>query len=904
MIKPRESSDLPTKVALRPFSISISGKRQQSCRLFREGSIGSRSWGNNEARQLNPKSNNEECMLTDADSEEYGQTSAPTPHRPLFPSLPNSRHEHSLISTTGSDVQDLSTSSNSLSPCAPPIPTAYVTMPRSLAQGTSIHSSTTPELPKHEEIQGSRSHLAKNVKISPPPTEIQDIRHRATAKFFQQSSIHESTDNSTLKVVTLQGGYYIDNKDQKNRANDFDQDPQGLDPVQFVALTLKKKESQIEKLHGELQISQNMLDQSSSRLWQLEKDRQVLVSVNGVLKGEITDRLSSIQKWRQETLSVVETIAQEAKKYKSILQAVQEEIQSFREDREYLSNNQTELIASFSEIKRVAEGERQTLLSQVKELQQSRERELNLYKQQYEEITEIRQRCENYQLQIQRQDADNVEHLERILALETDNQSKKGLIREMEASLASYKNEVKEIAQSATDKRESLFFEFNALKEVLSKTQRGYLRCENELSEAKVTIKCLEKRYNELVWLTQKPSTSSIGTGTSDDPGVDLHLRFEILDRKSKELEISLDSLKLDYVSVLGEKADLHDQLKELSSINTSGKRRNEDYESRNLELQKRHDYTKQQLEVALEEKSSLQSFIMSSLSENTTKLNSTIHEYAMLKGDVRNTGSQSHSWEIEIESWRTKVRLLETENKILKHQAEHNSDLKYSDNPEDRIDQSPRATKYPIKASSAQFLSVDQLKSSALQGSPILLSGMVGTQNHVAPTDSIGDLIEWPLDTSPESSLNSQSESQKLAHILDIHQSISVNESESTNTSKKRKGGSFNRDGEDTKSGKKILTVILDTTATDNVAKTLANTCDDRDDDSCDSGDFTIASKASPTVATLPSKRRTDTPTGTGTSNNDRGNTKERGTARGKRGGRGIGRGSRGGCGKSKSRT
>ncbi|KAF9403630.1 hypothetical protein BGX21_001471 [Mortierella sp. AD011] len=588
-----------------------------------------------------------------------------------------------------------------------------------------------------------------------PRIEMDSIGKRTTAEFFQQASIHGHVDSPTLRVVTVQGGYCIDSRncnsrisvcDEGDNSMVFRQAPeyeslenhrgsgrelvsqprpshgtvstensaQSMDPAQFVATALKKKELQIEELASlliiessnlstksrELHISKSQLERSSSRLQGMEKGHQELVSAHGELKDQITERITSIQGQCLNASSSFETVMQEATKYKADVQALQDDLKDLNDCRAYLSKKQDELARSFLEIQNHRMEENQTLVSQIEELKTRCELEQSLSIQQSEDAAELRQRCEGYQLSIQKLEMDTQTQVQKIAELTVGLQCKDDSIKELEIALASSKSEIKTLSDSMDAKCESLISEIRVAEDLLHKAQRDLAKRDNELSEARVLISALER--SELAELSRKSDTATIGVSTSDDPAMDLHslmthLQFQLDDTEAKndDLNKTLRLLELKQASVLGEKAKLEERLKELSALSITMKDRNEDQQTQIVEAQRNYDSILKKLADSENEKARLYDSISESLAMHGTQLRSTIQECAAQFEETRKIeaiesqnqtrkiqhqicaleikleekskelgafAKEKEKLESELALWRAKIQLMETE--------------------------------------------------------------------------------------------------------------------------------------------------------------------------------------------------------------------------------------------------
>ncbi|KAF9113231.1 hypothetical protein BGX27_001978 [Mortierella sp. AM989] len=796
MSVPSQGMDLslPTKFTYRPFSISLPNQRLSSRRLFREGSIGSKSWKQKDIDQSYPGDSIDGQSHRDVDTENgrhvpkihppgflphFGRGSmnfSPSsallrPHiqspqaegasPPILDNIHDSFKNDECLEASRASKTSRSTKLIEIStPNAPPISAISVRMPRDLA--THSHRpelSSTDSLSSRAQYEtilepiksshgacmakdyGSCNELNNPLRLPSEQYEalVQNqyssslaqpkghqlprkaidspsLGQRTTAEFFQQASIHGHIDNPTLRVVTVQGGYYIDSRghnsctdtrDQKNNSVVLHQGTaneshgnhgansnevtnhsrslsdttlpsnytQDLDPAQFVATMFKKKESHIESLSRELQLSQDQLKRSSSRLQDLERDHQELVSAYNSLKGKLTERITSIQEQYIGASSLFEDVTQEARKYRDSAQAIQEDLQGLIGDRVYLLKKQEELACSFSEIQRRSMEEKKTLISQIEELQIRCDLEQSLCGRQTKEIEELHQRCDAYQLSVQQLEMNAETLAQKITETAADLDSRKDLVQDLEVALVSSKSEIEVLSQSIDVERESLLSRIRVADDLLHKAQRDLARSVNELSEARVSVSALEKSNNELVELTRKPCTVTTGVGTNDDPRIDSHLlmthlqsRVDDLKANNDDLNKALSSLKTKQTLVIGEKGDLQEQLRKSSALNIASKHANDDLQKQVRELQKMYNFTQQKLADSESEKSSLYTSISGSLSEHTAHINSTIQECIDRFGETRRlevAECQNQTQEIQRQVYVLKAKLEEKTNAL-----------------------------------------------------------------------------------------------------------------------------------------------------------------------------------------------------------------------------------------------
>ncbi|KAF9359705.1 hypothetical protein BGX26_011653 [Mortierella sp. AD094] len=738
------------------------------------------------------------------------------------------------------------------------------------------------------------------------------IGKRTTTEFFQQASIHGHVDSPTLRVVTVQGGYCIDSRDcnsrvsvrdQENKSMVFRQAPayeslgnhqgsgrelanqprpphgamfnensaQSMDPAQFVATALKRKELQIEEL----------------------ANHQELVSVHGELKSEMTERITSIQERCLDASSTLEAVVQEATKYKTNVQALQDDLKNLNDYRAYLSKKQEELARSFSEIQTSRMEENQTMMSQIEELKTRCELEQNLCIRQSKEAAELRQRCEGYQLSIQQLEMNAQTQTQKITELATDLESRNDSIKELEIALVSSKSEIKALSDSVDAKRESLISEIGVSEDL----------------------------YNELAELTRKSDTATIGVGTSDDPAMDLHslmthLQFQLDDTEAKndDLNKTLSLLELKQASILGEKAKLEERLKELSALNIAAKRRNEDQQTQIAEAQRIYDSTLKKLADSENDKARLYSSISDSLTAHATQLKSTIQEHTARFEETRKLEaieSQNQTQkiqrqicaletkleekskelgafakekekllaklyeksellaktEIELVSWRAKLQLTETDKDNQQQRALKDQDesRKYIQSLEEHIrrlqDESKEAPK-DFSKSLPQTIQKENASTNSLQDAPMLMNEIMCMQSRGASANEFTEFLEWPLELSPVPS----SSSSKVT----VSEDNNTKNVETTQTSKKRKNISSSRDGSPNKTKVKGALAskvnILEPTPGE------SHDCDD--DDSGDFADSTISSRAVGLVkSTGSTKRQAVNPQGAESSSQDGGN-------------------------------
>ncbi|KAG0006385.1 hypothetical protein BGZ79_000032 [Entomortierella chlamydospora] len=540
---------------------------------------------------------------------------------------------------------------------------------------------------KHEAL--NQSHFS-GVLTSPPQgqtsprktagdssrIEMDSIGKRTTTEFFQQASIHGHADSPTLRVVTVQGGYCIDSRDCNSRISVCDEENSSMVFRQAPEYeSLGNHRGSGRELNRELHISKTQLERSSNRIQGMEKDHQELVSAHRELKGEMTERITSTQQQCLSTSSSFEAVMQEATKYKADVQALQDDLKDLNDCRAYLSKKQEELARSFLEIQNRRMEENQTLISQIEELKTKCELEQSLCIKQSEEAAELRQRCEGYQLSIQQLEMDTQTQAQKISELTMDLKYKDDSIKELEIALASSKSEIKTPSDSMDTKCESLISEIRVAEDLLHKAQRDLAKRDNELSEARVLISALERRYNELAELSRKSDTATIGVSTGDDPATDLHslmthLQFQLDDTEAKndDLNKTLRLLELKQVSILGEKAKLEERLKELSALSITMKDRNEDQQTQIAEAQRNYDSILKKLADSENEKARLYGSISESLAMHGTQLGSTIQECAAQFEETRKIEaieSQNQTQKIQHQICALEIKLEEKSKEL-----------------------------------------------------------------------------------------------------------------------------------------------------------------------------------------------------------------------------------------------
>ncbi|KAF9205826.1 hypothetical protein BGZ49_003461 [Haplosporangium sp. Z 27] len=767
----------------RHFSVSPLNQRQLPRRLFREGSIGSKSWKQKDADQIS----SEDCKSSQPHGDSVIETvkhaletpplNFPSPfgyQNMRFPSSTGSSMSYSLSPQSDNNSPEISSkirgrtkSRENMSqsetskldensfPEAPPI--SSVPMPRDLTrqfQSPELLSSsqslcTQPapisrptkspqsdcadpkdgsrDCPKrsfrlanaqHEELIERQSPGVQcqpsqcNATDSPLSAGINKIGQCTTTEFFQRASIRGRVDSPNLRVVTVQGGYYIDSRDCDSGIKERSQESNSLvfhqatyeppgnheinhkefvgqpshlhdamisgdstqegDPIQFVATALKRKELRIEQLSRELQASKSQAESSSRRL----EDRE---------KGKMLERITSIQEQQKEASSSFEAAALEKSEYKTRVQNFQRELKSLIDDKVYLSKKQEDFVRTFSDVQKSRMEEKQMFMSHIEGLQERCELDQKKYSQQSEEVTELNQRCEAFQLSVQRLERETQTQKEKITELLANLDTRNQVIQELETALASSKSEIKALSNSMDAERETLISKVMLAEETLHKSQRDMSRSDNRLSEAQVFILALEKRYNELVEQTHKPDTTSSSVGTSDDPAIDLHslmthLRFQLDDMEAKNCDVStaLSILEFKHTSTLAEKAILEERLKELLVSNNAANRREEDNQIRIAESQRIQESMRKKLEESEIDKARIYSSIPECLSTHSAQLKSAIQEYiAQLEGTRKTEAVESQNQLIKIhEQTRALEAKLEEKTKELSVFVKENGEL------------------------------------------------------------------------------------------------------------------------------------------------------------------------------------------------------------------------------------